>query len=360
MQIQLIWSLQSRKTSVVWNNTDITFITGVKNGTDKAKNIPSVVEIAWQGSLGMNFRIVAHANASPGRRQYELFIGERSFFSLPLLTEIVSKERSSSARADYIVSGNAVECFNSNGLFECVGVEHATTESARDDINVSSPSSLSNEEKLVGEQDQGLGDSLTLEQQHRLASAGLSCFEPFDELRSDLYTSSLDALRAEMVSSLPQTEDMMSRAIIDAFSEDDFLEKNERSSRVSRRRHVDPIQVEADALWDAFEWINLNEGFADDPYANELRLRFMQEHVNAMVSHVRHETLSAANASKIMQRLAAVLDLQLKIPVPRDTVILSGLERDVNREHLANAMQKFGCVQASAVVKGRGFGEYRG
>lgn len=201
-----------------------------------------------------------------------------------------------------------------------------------------------------------------LHQRHDLSS---SCTEEDleDALKSDLYSSSLDALRGEMTSAVPELEEMMSRAIVYAYSEDhDSLGScsfaNDSYGSFGTQDELDPAETEADALFETYDWMKwtaLHEA-ATDIY--DLKLDFMRGQVEKIVAHARHERLSPHAASSIMIGIAAILNLKLARRMQRSTVILAGMRSDVTTKEVYCALNIFGQIETVCTAMGEhGFGE---
>eukprot|EP00591_Stephanopyxis_turris_P002691 CAMPEP_0195519734 /NCGR_PEP_ID=MMETSP0794_2-20130614/15365_1 /TAXON_ID=515487 /ORGANISM="Stephanopyxis turris, Strain CCMP 815" /LENGTH=436 /DNA_ID=CAMNT_0040648937 /DNA_START=669 /DNA_END=1979 /DNA_ORIENTATION=+ len=189
----------------------------------------------------------------------------------------------------------------------------------------------------------------------RLASAGFDSQAEItfdDELRSR-YSESLESLRYDVADHIPDTEDMMSRAIITAFSEDDDAGEGSEKS-CSRTR--DSMEVEADALWSTLTWL---ESVRDCPDCDKSyrKLDFMQQIINNVVSKVKEELISAAAAKYTIYSVAAVLQFETCSPLPQNTVVLFGLAKQTSRSDVREALEKYGEIKAVALARGNfGFG----
>jgi hypothetical protein len=179
-----------------------------------------------------------------------------------------------------------------------------------------------------------------------------------DELRSDLYSGTLDVLRDVVSSFVPETEEMMSRAIINAFSEDHDSDTSGDSLSLHSDRHLYPAEVEADVLGETFEWLKWSRDFISAFDMHDRKLEFMQKHVEQVVAHVRHERLAPTPASLIMHRVAAVLKLEVTREPKWDTVMFSNLNSLTTSEDIMDAMRQYGDVTEAAVSRNHeGFGK---
>lgn len=152
-----------------------------------------------------------------------------------------------------------------------------------------------------------------------------------DELHSELY-SPVEALRNQLTRVLPQIEEMVSRAIIQAFfgGDCDTLSMNSFDE-------TDPHQLEVDLVSDAWLWWqkvnglsstataaankNYSGGGADD----SATMRYIQKRLDDIFSRVRNEDLNAEAATRIVLSLAAVLGLTFAENMTNDTFLLHGL-----------------------------------
>jgi hypothetical protein len=228
-----------------------------------------------------------------------------------------------------------------------------------------------------------------------------------DELRSELYSPMLETLRLTISEHLPQLEDVVSRAIIRAFFADadsshhsgsglptpsspaksqqqgdghrpqDLTRCSSNASSTSRRssasrrsgsanahQRLDAVQLELDTLKAAYEFVEAlpqADGTQEDSRSDsglDLRHVFMQKQIDSICWLVRNDEVTPAEASRILLRLACLLELDFASPVPADTVLLAGLGGSATPQDAALALSELGEVSASAVSPG-GFGLVR-
>ena len=92
-----------------------------------------------------------------------------------------------------------------------------------------------------------------------------------------------------------------------------------------------------------------------DPFVN--RKEFMQKTLNEMVLKVRRGIVSPEDASRTIHGSAAMLGLQLAENIPETTLIVTGMRKQVTKEHVCAAFKEFGEIESAAVSsKARGFG----
>lgn len=339
-KVELIWSVKSGKTRLVWNGADVTNLF-----TPRVS--PEMVEISWMTQMGISLRVVAHAEEIDGVNQYDLFVDTDSFFGFPALDELLPHE-SAPERDEKLAS--------SFSDFE------ARYESQQEALS-----------------DAGSGANFcpipTADVGFRLSMVGLNAVadishnEIKDELHSELYSPMLESLRSQISEYLPQLEDEVSRAIINAFYVDpdatqDSISATSSSSSLESAlttSNADPYQVEADALRETYEFVAANRkklSSSDD--CCDLYHTYMQKRIDSVFVKVRNDELKPEQATRILLSIASVLRLKFAKPMPRDTVVFTGLSTSVTAEDLYKAIIPYGCVSATAVASGaHGFGYCR-
>ena len=84
----------------------------------------------------------------------------------------------------------------------------------------------------------------------------------------------------------------------------------------------------------------------------------MQDILTRMVTFVREGALGGEEASRVMHECAALLHLPLLNPLPRDTLIVSGMTKTVKANDVIRAFRRFGPIEDAAVAANqRGFGK---
>lgn len=192
----------------------------------------------------------------------------------------------------------------------------------------------------------------------RLSMAGFSAGdvqrEPVDELHSDMYSAMVESLRTEITNHLPQSEALVSRAIIHAFFPDNDSETSPSDGSFSITER-DAEQVEADSLCNADEWAKLNLEYAPAPDVEDRVLSYFQKQVETIFSYVRNEELEPSDASRILLNIAAVLRLEFAKPLFSNTVILQGLDRKIAMEDFLVILDTYGTVESAGVARSRCF-----
>jgi len=163
----------------------------------------------------------------------------------------------------------------------------------------------------------------------------------------------LEKMRSEVEGMSSNFDGMMSQALTKALM-DDMDDEDGGFSEMT----VDPptsMEIEATVLCDISDWLKKKEGApADD------RREFMQETLNEMVSKVRRGMVSPEDASRTIHGSAAMLGLQLAETLPENTLIVTGMRKQVTKDHIAKAFKEFGEIESAAVSsKQRGFGVVR-
>jgi hypothetical protein len=164
-----------------------------------------------------------------------------------------------------------------------------------------------------------------------------------------------------MSKTVPELDEMMSRAIIYAYSEDhDSLGSSLANDSLSLQTddEHDPVQVEADALCETYEWMKWTLLHESENDVIDLKLEFMRKQVERMVAHARHDRLSTHAATRIMIAISSVLNLKLARRIERDTVILVRMDPGMTIERLRDALNPFGQIAAlSIATDDYGFGK---
>jgi hypothetical protein len=321
----LVWSIKSGKTKVIWNKSDISHLFPEKQQSDK-------VQFSWESRSGETFQIVAHRNPTSINPQYNFVVGSTSFFSLPHVSEL----RRSETEGD-----------------------------------ICDPASLSDSQHHSEIRTQGSADFEILDNDEtpldlgfRLSMAGLApndtvyAFDDLeDELTTDFFEHNLESLRQRVTALIPEAKDMVSRAVVNAFSEDRDSQTSFDSSCSCGSLAQTPTQIEADAIWETTEWIALNVDYAPRPDVEDQKRVFMQKQIDAVFMHVRNERLNEDAATFILSSVATPLGMRLTNPVPIDTLILNDLDKNVDVETLIGSLCAFGEVKEAAVAVGRRFGK---
>mmetsp|Transcript_11565 Transcript_11565/g.19262 ORF Transcript_11565/g.19262 Transcript_11565/m.19262 type:complete len:408 (-) Transcript_11565:1600-2823(-) len=298
-----------------------------RDTTRKQSPPPNCLEFAWQTAKGVDFKAIAHVNPPGAMKQYDFLLNDESFFAIPVKEKVV-RNRVQDAQRELSPE--------SNGDF---------TNRVERTVSAGSCSGFSGN---------GMTDPNTVT---RLQAGGCTYkfgSEDEDELRSDLYSVTLDVLRDVVSSFVPETEEMMSRAIINAYSEDHDSDTSGDSLSVHSDRHLDPAEVEADVLGETFEWLKWSRDFISAFDMHDRKLEHMQKHVGQMVAHVRHERLEPTHASLIMHRVAAVLKLEVTREPHFDTVMFANLNSLTTTQDIMDTMHEFGEIIEAAVSKNHG------
>lgn len=313
----------------MWNGQDISIMF---RDTSNRKIPAASLEFAWQSARGISLKAVAHANPTTAMNQYDFFIDGKSIMSIQPKDSAI-QNRVEEAKQD-------ISPVPSEDCSKCERVRAASSDFTGSGGNLSG---------------NGLDDT---QQQTRLAAAGFTyTYDMEDELRSDLYSSTLDTLRDQVSAIVPETEVMLSRAIINAYSEDHDSDTSGDSLSLNSDKNLDPAEVEADVLGEAFEYLKWSRDFISSFDMDERKLEYMQIHVEQMVAHVRHERLKPSAACRIMHRIAAILSLEVTKEPTHDTVMFEKLNSLTTTHDIIDAMEPYGDIAVAAVSKNHeGFG----
>ncbi|KAL7567766.1 hypothetical protein ACA910_000521 [Epithemia clementina (nom. ined.)] len=368
-EVELVWSLKSGKTRVYWNKRNISNLIqqDVKSNT---------VHMSWNTYTGERLQVVAHAEAIPGVAQYDLLIDGVSFSQMPSVLEINSSELVVAASESSDLSDD------SNSILE--GGEYITKQSAlcsQSEHMGSSGSELDSFQSLADRHPCDGKDGMG----YRLSMVGLSSgLAGVDELHSEVYSPMLESLRQRIVECLPQTEEMISRAIIHTFFPDYVSQSSLdlMSSKSVSSEEKEPQQIEVDALCDAYEWARIDKShealisaplqrpnsisiphrarsapvIGSKPTANyddDGELNYMQKLIDFIFIKVRNEDVSSDEGARILLGVAAVLRLDFARPLPTDTVLLDNLGPYVTVEDLSAKLSEYGDLEAVGISSKR-------
>mmetsp|Transcript_27116 Transcript_27116/g.41026 ORF Transcript_27116/g.41026 Transcript_27116/m.41026 type:complete len:461 (-) Transcript_27116:190-1572(-) len=353
----LVWSIRSGKARIYWNNQDISRMFPELN----KKPPHSSLQFSWQTARDINFEVTASLNRNGSTGKYEFLVDDRPFSSLP------SKEVAMKRRVEITQSNNSPSPVSRTNVTETVNhtyrqesdesTEYGESEygdsvvlEAGTDFHLPQSGADSADYDGSGLYQSGESGVEDPQQKSRLAAAGFSYqFDMEDELRSEMYTSTLDVLRDEVSRLVPEAEEMMSRAIINAFSEDHESDTSNESALSFQGEN--PAELEAEVLGEVIQWLKWGRDFLSVDEMQDRKRKFMKTHVEQMVSHVRHDRLSSLECSKIMHRVAALLMIETTRDPEQDTILFSNLNSLTTTDDLMNAMLKYGDVNAAALSK---------
>jgi len=287
------------------------------------------VNLSWEARSGERFQIIASEKPQAGHAQYDLRIDGLSFFALPRPSQLRV------FKPDDVASEVSLP-----------SMDEDKTESSTD-------ADLRYESAEVAPQDVDA----------RLATAELApplekserhdCLE--DELTSQLPINNLDSLRHRVTLMIPAIEDLVSRAIVNAFSEDRDSQSSFSSCSFDSL-HPAPIHIEASVIWDTMAWMELHVDYAPRPDVEDRKRLFLQKQVDGIFAYVRQEHLTEDAAVRILCNVATILGMELAVPLRKDTVLLHGLNKFVSEEDVLCSLRMFGEISDAAVSQGRRFG----
>lgn len=173
--------------------------------------------------------------------------------------------------------------------------------------------------------------------------------DEFDQYKDQ----NLEKMRADVEESLTGSDGMMSQAMTKALMADEDPVADQ--SDLFWGGSGDPAEIEASALCEVNDWLKRKEG------ANlEERRGFMQDTMNKMVASVRHGVMKPDEAARTIHECAALLGLELASDIAEDTVIVTGLRKNVTKSDLELTFREFGEIDEAAVASNsRGFGIVR-
>lgn len=331
--MRLVWSVLSGKIRVYWNKFNISHMFRERRAAREK------VDIGWNSRCGASIRILATAVQQQNSRQYDFLVDGISIFSMPHISDLVP----------VVEIEDAVPSLHPSELRSDGSCEERSDED-------------------VGSSDCDGGDTYQeMDVSMRLSMAGFTPCEPQDEMIVDDLTSLslnnvLDDLRTRIIDLIPNSEDMVSRAIVQALS----VEAAECSQSVRSwdsscsSESVTPsvMQIEADIIRDTTEWINHNVQCAPRPDVQDQKRAFLQRLMDVVFVHARQERVSLEGATRILGDVATLLDLRLYREVPRDTVILSGLDKHLNENALISTLCAYGELKEVGMAAGHRFGKF--
>lgn len=178
-----------------------------------------------------------------------------------------------------------------------------------------------------------------------------------DELHSHLYSSVLETIRTTLVECIPQvTEEMISRAILNAFA-DSNIERRNRDSIESDEVPHDKYQDEVNILCKAYDFM---QGRLNQFGKRKKIIDFLQTVLDQTFLKIRREEITSPD--EVLRTMLSVLSiLQMKVDtsviLPMDTILLRGLPSNTSRLQLEQELSRFGTIRYVAMAnKGSGFG----
>lgn len=175
-----------------------------------------------------------------------------------------------------------------------------------------------------------------------------------DQLHSELYSSVLETVRVQLIERVPRiTEDMISRAIINAFAHAMVLPRSGRDATKGGEapKNSDLFQVKADHLGKALVLAELIEHKTKDTHCKKIE-EFLQEVLDDVFLQIRREELlSSKEVVGAVLAVVSILQLAVDEPfdLPQDTIILVGLPGSATRHGLGQCLSGFGVVNEVAI-----------
>jgi hypothetical protein len=318
-EIVLIWSIQSGKTRVFWNNSNITHLFREEQRFDR-------VVFGWESRSGAKFKIVAHAKPVASEPQYNVFVDETSFLSLPHVSDL----------AGVHIAAEDVASDAGSSVPDLCGQEPA-----QGSVYLELPPEFA-------KQPEGLAPETT---------AVFTFDDLEDELTSEFKTHNLESLRHRVTCSIPATEDLVSRAIVNAFSDDrDSYSSFDSSSCGSMPQTA--FDFEAEALWETNDWISLNVDYAPRPDVADQKRAFLQGQIDSIFMHTRHGRLGEDAAVSILVNVATLLGLPVIPSIPNNTLIINALEKRVDVDSMIDQLCEYGEVKEAAICSAGRFGKF--
>jgi RNA recognition motif. (a.k.a. RRM, RBD, or RNP domain) len=319
--VELVRNKSSGKIRVYWNQSNITHLFRQRYIHEDSILGQQNIEYVWKTRSGETLRIVYIPRVTvEDSIKFDFFVDGVNFTNLPTVGQLGRLrvlERSTEHRFPYDDAGSQ-RSFDSS---------IATNEGDDDE---QSSSEMTKEFRVFGY------NSLTSSKEDEIIN---------DELHSHLYSNALSSLRNQIVTFLPQTEEMVSRSIISAF----FVDSSPAAypdSLDERNAH----QVEADLILEAHRWARLNIDFAPRRDVEDLSLHFFQKCMDRIFLLIRNDELSTSDeAARTLFSVGAVLGLEFAYPMARDTMILDDLAPETTDDDVREALSPFGEIDAVSV-----------
>jgi hypothetical protein len=173
--------------------------------------------------------------------------------------------------------------------------------------------------------------------------------DEFDQYKDQ----NLEKMRTDVEGMSSNFDGMMSQALTKALMDD--MDEDDGAVSEMTVDALSSMDIEATVLCDTIDWLKKREGASKDD-----RREFMQETLNEMVSKVRRGVMTPDDASRTIHGSAAMLGLQLAENLPETALIVTGMRKQVTKEHIVKAFKEFGEIESAAVSsKERGFGLVR-
>ena len=325
-EIELVWSINSDKVRILWNKRNIPLY-------HREKKTDGEIDVSWESTSGKKFRIFAHESPTQSSPQYDLFINDASIFSLPHVSELLRTT---------IIIDNFASC---------------------DDLSETSMDSTYSESDPSGVEKE---NRQALDTYNRLSAAASRSCDPLDDdlTSSSSFTNILEFLRRAILPLIPDSEDMVSRSIINALSEDknSYKPRSKISSKSSLSRipvQRLPTQIESNLLYETIEWAD-SHLLSSHTGSQEQKRLYMQKQMDSVFLHVRNERLNEDEAARIIFDMATLLDYPVSpsIKKKRDTIILRNPKSSFDLDAIINVVSEFGELHGVGISSNRTFGKF--
>jgi hypothetical protein len=326
--VELVWSKQQngKQQRRLYCNKILITATAAATKDPCRNDQGGMVVYAWKLESGENLQILANRVCDDDTNPYQLLVNGVNFFDLPRVCELGRQPESPAI----IQQHSEVE---------------TTIQETPDDTDAKIAHGRDDELEMVLSSTLGFRLSMA---GFRSSTSSTNNNQIEDELHSAFYTSVIESLRSRITTFLPQTEEMVSRAIINAFFADAH---SSDSLSLNSFDETSPMQVEADCLWEAHRWKTLHMHCFLSLEVHESTLRFMQTIVDDIFMRVRNEELDAMQAARVVHSVGAMLELKFAADIANDSVVLSGLETGATSEDLHRFFELFGRVDSIAFAR---------
>ena len=114
-------------------------------------------------------------------------------------------------------------------------------------------------------------------------------------------------------------------------------------------------EISAEAIFETMEWINLNVQYVPRPDVVEQKGHFLQQQMDVMFMHARHERLTEDAVVRVLFDVATLLGIPLRTTAPRDTLILKDIKKGLDCETLLGSLIVYGEIYEVGMAAGQRF-----
>jgi RNA recognition motif. (a.k.a. RRM, RBD, or RNP domain) len=363
-RVEFTWAKKKKRngshklsTHVFWNGRDITHLVRKR---EYGAGPETTLEFSWSIRGGETIMIFVNFSASvtSERDRYVLFVDGDTFTNFPTLRDLDESLHDSTIHMtmeDRRSPENDACCAREGGE-----ADHPLQSSIENSSDCSLHLSMEYPRAIAPGTEMGF----------RLAMAGLDRqftledtkrnHEIKDELHSDLFSPVLESVREQITSYLPQADDVVSRAITNAFCAEDSScslgSSDTTSISLMSNEGKDALSIEANMLRDAYSWSNKVKASEANDDLDCARLEFLQRRIDELFLGIRNDCLEPEEVARIALNVAAQTGLRMTKPLPARTILINGIPQGTSEGELLLAFSRFGEMDSVAIASTRQFG----